>query len=161
MRDTALPCAARPVWEASRVLLLRICCAALVTPACLFVNLPPPTPSCPQREKEARALAQRLEAATAQCGLLDDSVAALKKKAGELGTVLAQRDVAVRGLEDRLRALQARARGVAGGDGLGTQLKAGRALRSSRGQFVGKHACTALALIEACWPTSAVCQLLI
>lgn len=60
-----------------------------------------------QREKEARTLAQRLEAATTQCGLLDDSVAALKKKAGELGTVLAQRDVAVRGLEDRLRALQA------------------------------------------------------
>ncbi|PRW33935.1 nuclear mitotic apparatus 1 isoform X2 [Chlorella sorokiniana] len=61
---------------------------------------------CTQREKEARTLAQRLEAATAQCGLLDDSVAALKKKAGELSTALAQRDVAVRGLQDRLRSLQ-------------------------------------------------------
>ena len=67
-----------------------------------------PRHALPQKDREARALAQRLEASAAQCGLLDDSVAGLKRRAAELGTALAQRDVTVRQLEDRLRALQAR-----------------------------------------------------
>jgi hypothetical protein len=61
----------------------------------------------PQKERELKSLRQRLEAATSHGGLLGDSLAALKKRSGELGTALAQRDVTVRQLEDELRALQA------------------------------------------------------
>jgi hypothetical protein len=61
----------------------------------------------PQKEREVKSLQQRLEAATSHGGLLGDSLAALKKRSGELGTALAQRDVTVRQLEDELRALQA------------------------------------------------------
>ncbi|KAI3434858.1 hypothetical protein D9Q98_002912 [Chlorella vulgaris] len=59
-----------------------------------------------QREKEVKALAHKLEAASSHIGLLENTVTALKKQGSEQGKVLAQRDVAVRGLEDRLRALQ-------------------------------------------------------
>jgi uncharacterized coiled-coil protein SlyX len=62
-----------------------------------------------QREKEVKSLAHKLEAASSHIGLLEDTVTALKKQGSEQGKVLAQRDVAVRGLEDRLRALQVRA----------------------------------------------------
>lgn len=57
-----------------------------------------------QRDKETKALAQRLETATGQIGLLDDSLAALKKRSAELTTALSQRDVSLRQLEDRLHA---------------------------------------------------------
>lgn len=64
-----------------------------------------------QRDKETKALSQRLEAATAQIGLLDDSLAALKKRGAELTTALSQRDSRLRQLEDRLHAQQ---QGLAG-----------------------------------------------
>lgn len=59
-----------------------------------------------QRERELRALQQRLEVAASHAGLLEDGGAALRKKNAELGTALAQRDVTIRQLEDRLRSLQ-------------------------------------------------------
>ncbi|KAL4425417.1 hypothetical protein ABPG75_009433 [Micractinium tetrahymenae] len=61
---------------------------------------------CAQRERELRAVQQRLEAAASHAGLLEDGGAALRKKHAELGTALAQRDVTIRQLEDRLRSLQ-------------------------------------------------------
>lgn len=59
-----------------------------------------------------RALQQRLEAAASHAGLLEDGGAALRRKSAELGTTLAQRDVTIRQLEERLRSLQ-----VGGGQG--------------------------------------------
>lgn len=88
-------------------------CSGLTAAAAEVLN---PAPAliasmCEQKERETRAIAQRLEAATTHGGLLDDTMAALKRQVGEMSTALAERDVAIRQLEDRLRTLQASGRG--------------------------------------------------
>jgi hypothetical protein len=70
-------------------------------PPCPLASPPPQ-----QRDRELKSVNRRLEAAASHAALLDDTAAALRKQGAEAGTALAQRDVAIRGLEDRLRALQ-------------------------------------------------------
>ncbi len=63
---------------------------------------------CLQKERDVKALVQRLEAATSHTGMLEDTVASLRKSNVELNTALAQRDVVIRQLEEKLRAVQVR-----------------------------------------------------